>query len=157
MALRAKARKLIALPASDRRLLLRAAIVLAGCRLAVWLLPLPLLSRWLPVITLPPRHATAGINDEKLAWAIAATGPSLGATCLPQAMAACWFLARSGMQPILRIGVRKSGEGAVSAHAWVEHAGRVLIGGRPDLASYAPLLSVGPGSGTITRFSAANS
>lgn len=157
MALRAKARKLIALPASDRRLLFRAAIVLAGCRLAVWLLPLPLLGRGLAAMASWYRHPTTAANDEKLVWAIAAAGPALGATCLPQAMAAYWILARNGRQPILQVGVRKSGAGIVSAHAWVEHAGRVLIGGRPDLASYAPLLSVGPGSGTITRFSAANS
>src|SRR5690349_7185173 len=48
-------------------------------------------------------------------------------TCLSEALAAQAVLARHGHASELRIGVRKAGE-KFEAHAWLECAGRILIG-----------------------------
>lgn len=51
------------------------------------------------------------------------------ATCLRQALLLWFFLARRGIVTELRLGVEKSREGDLAAHAWVERDGQVLIGG----------------------------
>jgi hypothetical protein len=53
---------------------------------------------------------------------IAGRRAPLAATCLPQALAVHAVLRRRGLDPELRIGVRKA-EDRVEAHAWVELAG----------------------------------
>jgi Transglutaminase-like superfamily len=50
-------------------------------------------------------------------------------TCLRQALLLWFLLARRGIASELRLGVEKSAEGDVAAHAWVERDGHVLIGG----------------------------
>ncbi len=50
-------------------------------------------------------------------------------TCLRQALGLWFLLARRGIATELRLGVEKSVEGDLAAHAWVEHDGQVLIGG----------------------------
>src|SRR5690606_37178790 len=70
-----------------------------------------------------PRTATPADLESALAAArIAAIAGRRGlvtATCLRQALLLHWLLRRRGLQPELRIGVRKQGE-ALDAHAWVE-------------------------------------
>lgn len=53
---------------------------------------------------------------------IAGRRAPLAATCLPQALAVHAVLRRRGLDPELRIGVRKADE-RFEAHAWVELAG----------------------------------
>jgi hypothetical protein len=69
-----------------------------------------------------------------------------GATCLPQALATRAMLKRRGIVSELRIGVARDTRGDVQAHAWVEVAGRVVIGNLPDLARYQRLASVPAGN-----------
>jgi len=57
--------------------------------------------------------------------AIAGRRGMVTATCLRQALLLHWLLRRRGLQPELRIGVRKQGE-ALDAHAWVELEGHPL-------------------------------
>lgn len=61
---------------------------------------------------------------ERLAWFVP------GATCLTQALALQFVLARTGHASILHIGVRKDAEGTFSAHAWVTCNDRVVLGQR---------------------------
>jgi hypothetical protein len=51
------------------------------------------------------------------------------ATCLTQAISAQILLARAGHPSILRIGVIRGPHSGIKAHAWVELAGRIVIGG----------------------------
>lgn len=142
MALWDKARKLCSLPGTERRLLLVAVLLLGVCRIAVWLLPLRWLS-WILVRIRPVR----GRRPDVYRFAQAVTTASRAvprATCFPQAMAVYILAVRSGWPVLLRVGVQKNLGCALRAHAWVEHAGRVLIGDRPDLGAYAVLLAVAP-------------
>ncbi|HEX9986417.1 MAG TPA: lasso peptide biosynthesis B2 protein [Thermoanaerobaculia bacterium] len=60
--------------------------------------------------------------------------------CLDRAMALWWLLDRANLGATLRIGVR-TGE-AFAAHAWIEHAGTVLLDdGAPGFTPFdAPVL-----------------
>jgi hypothetical protein len=63
-----------------------------------------------------------------------------GTNCLDRAMALWWLLDRANLGATLRIGVR-TGE-AFAAHAWVEHAGTLLLDdGAPGFTPFdAPVL-----------------
>lgn len=65
-------------------------------------------------------------------------------TCLEQACALVWLLALQGTSARIVIGVSR-GTASLHAHAWVEHAGRVVLGA--GAGGFAPLpapLSVHP-------------
>jgi hypothetical protein len=59
------------------------------------------------------------------------------ATCLTQALFAERMLARRGRAATLRIGVVRGATGALEAHAWLEHEGRVIIGDDGQLRRFA--------------------
>ncbi len=63
-----------------------------------------------------------------LAWAVytAARNVPFATTCLDRAVALFRMLRAEGLEAELRIGVRTE-EGALAAHAWVEHHGAVLL------------------------------
>ncbi|HEX4953617.1 MAG TPA: lasso peptide biosynthesis B2 protein [Thermoanaerobaculia bacterium] len=76
---------------------------------------------------LPPRLPE--LSPEELAGLLRAAGRLRRKTpaCLPQALCLKLLLARRGLQPELRLGVRKSAgtlAGTLEAHAWVELDGR---------------------------------
>ena len=49
------------------------------------------------------------------------------------------LLTRHGYSAQLRIGVARAAAGPFKAHAWVECAGTVIIGGGSALGDYTPL------------------
>jgi Transglutaminase-like superfamily len=135
-------RRLWALPAPERRLLVEAAGRLLAARAALWWLP--------PSAVARAGHAGArrdGAPDpaveQRVAWAVQAVArrlPTVFRGCLPQALAACAMLRRRGIAARLVIGVRRApAPGPIEAHAWVESGGRVILGGMDDLPSFVPL------------------
>jgi hypothetical protein len=60
------------------------------------------------------------------------------ASCLTQALAAGVLLSRAGHAPRLRLGFRRDDAGALTAHAWVENMGRVVLGNE-DVERFTPL------------------
>jgi hypothetical protein len=123
---------------ADRSLLLRSAFWIAAARLALWVLPLRTARR---LLARPPRPADGPVSAERIAWAISVARRVVpAASCLPQALAAEALLARHGHPVELRIGVTKTGQGGLLAHAWVESRGRVVVGDLADgLSRYTPL------------------
>ncbi len=77
----------------------------------------------------------------ELVWAIQLAGRYLlgHKPCLPQALAVQWFLLRQGVTTDLNIGVQKDAVQGISAHAWVERNGRVIIGGALSPSQFKPL------------------
>lgn len=68
----------------------------------------------------------------RAAWAAHAVGQRLlpERPCLTQALVLQYLLLRRGDDEAeLHIGVTKDEDTGLQAHAWVEHSGRVLIGG----------------------------
>lgn len=128
-----------------RRIALFAALpVLIVVRLALWVLPFPRIHRHVGAIR--PRR-TSTYNDPttvtRLVRAVRSAARLVPrATCLTQAIALQYLLARSGRAGEIHIGVRRDTSGKFIAHAWVELDGVVVIGGGEDLASFVPLLQL---------------
>ena len=143
-------RRFSALNSQDRRLVVRAAMLLAFTRVGLWVLPFAtvrsLLDRYARAVA-APRIPPAGDTATRTGWAVAAVarrGP--GMTCLVQALVADSLLRRAGLQPQLRIGVRGRPEPAArrfESHAWVECEGRVVVGDTDGLTGYGVLSAPG--------------
>jgi hypothetical protein len=80
---------------------------------------------------------------DHVVWAVRTAGAHLfpARPCLPQALATRFLLSRLGVATDLRIGVQKPETDALRAHAWVEHEGKVLIGGPDAPSEYHTLMT----------------
>ena len=119
--------RFLRLSAADRSLLVRSVLLLGATRVALWALPFGLARR---LFARAPRPApVARATEDRIAWAISVARRYVPrATCLPQALAAEALLVRAGHPAELRFGVLKTGQGRFVAHAWVESAGRIVVG-----------------------------
>ena len=134
-------RTFLSLSSTKRRLLLAAGVVVAGVRMLLWLLSFGRLLWFVERTALRSARAvpTRFPETENIVWAVTtATRYVPRATCLTQALAAQWLLARFGYPTLLRIGVAKGEEKVLKAHAWLESEGRVVVGGE-GLEEYAVL------------------
>ena len=131
-------RKFVRLPARDRAVLTRTIFTLGAARLATWVLPFGVGRR---LLVGKRRSATPSVTRDQVRWAIAnARRVVPRATCLPQAIAAEALLTRGGLTADLQIGVMKTPEGKLLAHAWVESDGRIVVGELPGgLGAYTRL------------------
>jgi hypothetical protein len=59
-------------------------------------------------------------------------------TCLVTALAARAMLRRRGIASVMRFGLRRGGDGALTAHAWLEAGGGVVCGG-PAAEGFVPI------------------
>lgn len=133
-----------ALPARDRRQVLRALPVVVAVRLALWILPLKtalrLTCRLRDRRGAPPAHPP-GVHE--ITQAVRRAGRAVPkANCLPQALAGQILLGRAGHESEMRIGVRLDAARGVEAHAWLEHQGEVVLGELPDMARFSPMPSL---------------
>lgn len=138
-----QARLFLRLRPAEQLLLLGALPLVALVRLGLRLLPFTL---WRPLLqpaapTPARRSRRAPLPAGRLAWAVTTVSPYVpGATCLTQALAARALLGWCGHPAVVRIGVARTASGALDAHAWVESAGLVLVGGPAShVARYTPL------------------
>ena len=131
-----------------RLLLLRTFILLSGIRLGLALLPFQRLrqiverlshvstyhqrSRGIP---LPPRLI------RQIVWAVEKSAQLTpgGAKCLAKALTTQVLMGRRGLSCDFKIGVAKSPEGQLEAHAWIEVNGQVIMGALPDLERFTSL------------------
>jgi hypothetical protein len=136
----AKLRKFLSLSPTERRLLLKAAMLLAAVRLGLWLLTfraqrslLAILGRVRPVCPTNPASLV-----HQIVWAVETATPYVPrATCLTQALAAQVLLHRVGVHTDLRLGAVQDRDGKFQAHAWLEQDGRGILGHRRE-ESYTP-------------------
>jgi Transglutaminase-like superfamily len=139
-------RKFVRLPAAERRLLVKAALLLAATRAGVWLLPFRTVRRVVARVADAPAgfRSADGSSVDEVVRAVGRAGRllSCASTCLTEALVAQVLLARRGHPASLRIGVARSEGGQFEAHAWVESDGMVMIGGN-ELGRYAPLAALG--------------
>jgi transglutaminase superfamily protein len=145
--------KLVALSAADRRLLVTAALLQAGIRLGLAVLPYRRLRELVDrAARVGPRRDLTPTSAERIAWAVTQASRALpGTACLTQALAARVLLERRGHPAHLRVGVMRGDDARLVAHAWVESEGRVVLGGA-DLARYTQLsLLDGEGARRVGR------
>jgi len=139
-----KTRTAASLTPGDRRCAI-AAILLSGLvRVALWTLPF----RWIKRVvesSASSRPLAGKFTSRQVSWAVRLASRYVPrATCLTQAVTAQTLLNWSGLKSSLHIGVAR--EPKFAAHAWVEHEGRILIGGAEESELYSPILSLEPGS-----------
>ncbi len=142
--------KLLALPKSERILLVKAALILSGIGLGLRMIPFASIRRLVTGLSEPPRSSGRAnrFSPDKIAWAVTTASRHVPGAhkCLSQALAVRLLLGRQGYPASLRIGVAKSEEGWLQAHAWVESGGEVVVGGA-EHDRYMPLPSLEGGRG----------
>jgi hypothetical protein len=78
---------------------------------------------------------------DEAAWAVTAAARRVpGTRCLQWALALRGMLGHARLPSELRIGVKTGGPGAITAHAWIDSAGRTFNWG-DDVGSYSVLRS----------------
>lgn len=133
-------RKFLALPASERWLVIQALGMVAIVRVALWVAPFQTVRR---MMTRLSRGHRRGVNAsdrsrDRITWSVRAVSRFVPhATCLTQSLAAQTMLQRAGYPADLRIGVALEDKN-LHAHAWVESQGVILIGGA-NLDQFTPL------------------
>ena len=124
----------------ERSLLVTAALLMAACRVGLWLLSF---QRLTALLSPSRRHAaTAGAarRPDQIAWAVCAVSRYVPkATCLVQALTAKVLLERAGYSADLRFGAARNARDEFEAHAWVETAGHIVTGGS-DVERFSPLV-----------------
>lgn len=128
---------------SDQRLLIKALALLCFVRLGLWFMPLRTLREMVEKIA-RRRLSSTTPQDMLMVRKIAASVRRVSryvplASCLTQALAAQFLLARRGQVSNLLIGVTKTEEGEFKAHAWLEANGKIIIGGVKGFRSYTVL------------------
>ena len=125
-------RKFFSLPVKERQILLKAFILLILIRLGLWLLPFRTLQRTLErLFQHPVTSDSRSPSPEKFSWAVSVVSQYVpAASCLTQALTLQALLSREGIHSDLAIGVARDDATGITAHAWVEIDGRVIIGGQ---------------------------
>jgi hypothetical protein len=143
--LTAKLRKARQLSASDWRMLLRAAgwfvIVELGLRLLSLKTLLAVLDGGGRSHSAKGRTESPSPTPDRASYCVelASRVYPFEATCLKKALVLYALLKRRGVEVRLVIGATKTGR-KLDAHAWIEHQGRVIIGGPSE--EYAPLFTL---------------
>ena len=128
-----KWRKFRMRPREDRRLILRAALILPlteiGLRLFGFRRWKELIEKFSPSMRSPlslsvDEQRVTALRILRAVRSIELHGP-IHPNCLERSMALWWMLRRGGIDGELRIGARKE-SGRFEAHAWVELGGEVL-------------------------------
>jgi len=126
----------------ERSLLLNAVLLVAALRVALWTMP------FRAVRKLWAGRAATSANLEampvkRLSWAVQAAARRIpAASCLTQALALQYLLARAGHAAELHIGVAKDPVRGFQSHAWVEYRGQILLGDNGELEHYSPILAL---------------
>jgi len=127
------------LTAADWRLLVAVAVAQAVAAAALRAMPLRAFRAGASRFRRPTQLFLRG-SDERIAWAIEATGRRLGrlSTCLIRALVAELALDSNGGSVCLTIGIKRTEAGTLEAHAWLAREDRVLVGATSD--EYVPLV-----------------
>jgi hypothetical protein len=133
------------LPCKEKQLLAKAMLILWAVRIALWTLPFRTLYRSIVEHEGSHKSPSDKCHDDssahKIVWAVRSASMFVPrASCLTQALAAQILLSDSGYYADLRIGVARSGTSGtdpLTAHAWLEKDGKVILGG--PMCDYKPL------------------
>lgn len=140
-----KLRKFWRLPWSGQKLLSLAVLRLTAVSLAVRLVPFAVWRGRLENRPAPPPSTRGGASLDQIVWAVTVAGRYVpGANCLVRALVARSMLWQAGHSTQLRLGVSAQPERPFQAHAWLESAGRAVLGGTESASQYTPLAADSP-------------
>jgi hypothetical protein len=134
-------RRFLQLSATERFLLMRAALLLGTLWVGIRWIRLTTLTRWLGATYVPIQSQA---TREQIVWAIATAQQWLpgNGNCLPAALAAEALLRQAGHAAEIRIAVNRSNPGQLQAHAWVECDGQIVFGAANVDSDFVPLPSL---------------
>jgi hypothetical protein len=142
-------RRFLTLSAAERRLIVKAFLLLALIKVGLKTLPFRTVCRGLDLASRARVPVHDRLSPTQIAWAVTATGRHLlGARpCLTQALAVRLLLIRRGHPADLQLGVVRNDDGPVHAHAWVESGGSIVVGGpESEVSRFTRLLAADPGA-----------
>lgn len=131
--------KFFRLPPTDRCLMVKSTFLLGVIRLGLSLLPL---KRLLGLVGSVKHEVMEGssadnISSNQIAWAVEVASRYVPfATCLTRALVVQMLFTQKGYPAHLCIGVAKSKDDRLEAHAWVESEGRIVTGGLKDISRF---------------------
>lgn len=137
-----KVLRFIRLRFSEKIFLSHCVIVLCVIRVALSLKSASFIMRKISAIQVTEE------GDQKtwrmIAWGIGACSNFVpGATCLTQALAGQYLMARHNCRSIVRIGIERENHGNMKAHAWLLSGGFVVLGGKAsDMPLYATMVDL---------------
>jgi hypothetical protein len=138
-----KARKLLRLSLSDLIILDKLTLLFILIRVGLVLLPFRHLRSILSRVarTLPHPQRADEKQVKRIVRMAKAISPYLlgDKPCLTNALAVQFLLVRRGYPSVLRIGVAKRESSVLEAHAWLEHEGKILMGGTDSPQRFTPL------------------
>jgi hypothetical protein len=130
--------KFLRLKGDERRVVVRAFILLAWSRVILWVVPFRVIHR--RTANLRARDVSRANTPAFYMLAIERAARVVpGASCLTQSLAAQRLLAWAGYPAIVRFGARRNDAGGFEAHAWVECEGQIVSRLGPEDESFAPL------------------
>ena len=133
-------RKLMQLTPADQLLLIEAGLNVIYARVALWVVPFRRLRPKLERTALPQDRSCDEGEVERVTWAVSKVSRLVpAASCLTQALSVRRMLERRRVGCTLKLGVKRDERGVFCAHAWIEHAGRVVIGDQGGLRDFATL------------------
>lgn len=131
---------------SDRWLLFEAFCWLNLVRLGLAFLSFSRLRRFIDKLERPTGELgqVDGRNPSKIINAIYTSDRySLSRSkCLAKALVTKFLLSKSGYICSLKIGVFKTDQGTLEAHAWVEYENKIIMGNLFDLHKFVPITSL---------------
>ena len=139
-------RRFLDLPPCSRRLLIAAGAFLIAVRAALVLLSYRTVSRGLKVVA--ARNNSTSVDRrrptaEQLAWAVTtAARVAPDARCLTQALVLHGLMIHYRYPSCLRIGFSRDQRGRLEGHAWIEHGGKVILGGAEAGSRFQPVVSM---------------
>lgn len=127
---------------TEKRLFFASVLLVPIVRIGLAVLGFQRMRRWLDKRS-GADAAGSDATPEIVEWAVQSVAKRTlyDKPCLTQSLVVSHHLRRAGYDPVIRFGVRKSGE-ALDAHAWVELNGEVVSGGRRAPEIYTPLTSL---------------
>jgi hypothetical protein len=138
--------RFLRLPAAERGFFVSALASLVGVRIALLFWPVQRVIRATDTMKcgwLDGYASQTGLQNAAKRIAQAGRLCGGGSTCLSEAIAARFLLARAGFPSELRIGVRKTG-GKFEAHAWLECPDNIVIGNpSPEGKQYSRMPALG--------------
>ncbi len=114
---------------AERRLALRAALLMGVISLGLSTVPLRMVRRLLALRAVPKPGDPGTLALDDIARAVTrASAVVPGSTCLVRALALHTLLERRGCSAELRMGFARTASGSLGGHAWVEAGGNVFGG-----------------------------
>ncbi|KST67763.1 lasso peptide biosynthesis B2 protein [Mastigocoleus testarum] len=127
----------------ERKVLLMTSILIAAIRLGLLLLPFQRLLKLLDQFS--QQNNTVRLSVRKILWSVNAVSsriPGIKCKCLARALTTQVLMKRYGHTSKLQIGVAKTAQGNLEAHAWVEVGGVIAIGNIRNISRFIPLSSL---------------